>query len=116
MAFRFVSHPWEMQDLEDGVLVTLAHRDLDALMVPVLVDELFDLVLENGQRNLYLDFGRVHFLASIVIGKLLALDARLNTVGGRLVLCNVHKTLEDSLRAARVTDVVEVRAEEYQHA
>ena len=115
MSFRFLSHQWEMQDVEDGILVTLAHRDLDALTTPVLVDELYDLVLENGQRNLYLDFGRVHFLASVVVGKLLALDNRLRTVGGRLALCNVPDALYESLRAARVTETLDVRAGEYQN-
>jgi anti-sigma B factor antagonist len=114
MAFRFLSHPWTMQYKADGILLECTHKDLDAMTVPVLIDELYTLVLENGLPNLYLDFSQVNSTASAVIGKLVALDARLKKAGGRLVLCNVDPVLHETLEAAHIADTLEVRVSEYQ--
>ena len=108
---HFCTHPWEVQDMEDGTLVRFSQRDLDPETVSVLVDDLYELVLESGRPNLYLDFGRVYLLATMVIGKLISLDKKLQTHGGKLVLGNVNADLHQILRAIRVADVLEVRRE-----
>jgi anti-anti-sigma factor len=116
MSFHFLSHPWEVQDVEDGILVACTRRDLNAITVPVLVDELYELVLECGRPNLYLDFAQVNYLASIVIGKLLALDTRLHQIGGRLIVCNLDPSVYELCLAANVTEVLDLRVNEYQSA
>jgi anti-anti-sigma regulatory factor len=67
--------------------------------VAILADELFELALESGRPRLYLDFGAVDVLASIVPGKLLALERRLREVGARLVPCNLNPVLQELFRA-----------------
>lgn len=108
---HFCTHPWEVQDLEDGTLVVFSQRDLDPESVAVLVDDLYELVLESGRPNLYLDFGRIHLLATMVIGKLISLDKKLQTHGGKLILGNVKPDLHEILRTIRLADVLEVRSE-----
>ena len=112
MSFHFVSHRWEVQDVDGGTQVMLTQRDLESAKIPVLVDELFDLCLEGGQGVLFLDFRGVHLLASIVVGKLLALNARLRQSDCRLVLCNVEPTIHEMLQNTGVADVLEVRCAE----
>src|ERR1044071_1145210 len=99
MSFHFCSHAWEVRDMVDGTLVTLSNRDLSRDTVPLLVDELFELVQESGRANLYLDFGSVGLVPSLTIGKLVALSAKLQQHGGRLELRNVNSPLEESLEA-----------------
>lgn len=109
MSFHFVSHRWEIENVEDGMVVTVNPSDLDATHVSTQVDELFELMQESGQPNLYLDFINVHLAPSVVFGKLIALEGKLRQVGCRLVLCGVDAHLYDALQAAGLTDVFDVR-------
>src|SRR5260370_40706015 len=90
MSFHFCAHAWEVRHMQDGTHVTLSPRDLDSETVSVLVDELFDLVQENGQPDLHLDCADIPQIASVVVGKLLALNTRLREHGGRLILHHVN--------------------------
>jgi anti-anti-sigma regulatory factor len=95
MSMHFVSHPWEVQDVEDGTIVKLTQSDLDA----ALTDDLMELVLESGRPNLYLDLLEVRSLSSAIAAKLFALDRRLRDTGGRLILCNLASALHEALQA-----------------
>ncbi len=99
MSLHFVSHPWEVQDVEDGTLVRITPQDLGVEIVAVLVDELFDLTQEFGRSDLFLDLQEVRSLPSQVAGKLFALDRKLKGAGGRLVLCNLDAALYEQLQA-----------------
>ncbi len=100
MSLYVLSHPWEVQDVQDGTVVPIAHRDLDVETVSILADELFELAQESGRPKLYLDFKTVHFLTSVAIGKLFAVDRRLRELGGHLVLCNLNSALQELFLAA----------------
>src|ERR1700675_4472755 len=106
MSFHFCSHSWEVRDVHDGTLVKLANRDLDKETVPVLVDELFELVQESGQPNLYLDLSDIRFVPSVVMGKMLSLDTKLRQHGGRLVLMNIDPFIYQTFQATRLTEVL----------
>jgi anti-anti-sigma factor len=112
MALQFLSYNWEVENVDDGIMVTLSQRELDSKAIWILVDELFELALESGQQNLYVDFAHVRHLAGIVFGKLITLDKKLRDVDCRLVLCNVDRSLYQSFRAARLTDNLDIRAGE----
>jgi anti-anti-sigma regulatory factor len=91
---HFLSHPWEVQDVDDGTIVKLTQYDLDAAMA----DDLMELVLESGRPNLYLDLLEVQSLSSAIAAKLFTLDRRLRDNGGRLVLCNLASALCEALQ------------------
>ena len=99
MSLYTLSHLWEVEDVEDGISVRLTHRDLDVQTLSILADELTEIALESGRPTLYLDFGRVNLLNSVVIGKLFAVDRRLREAGGRLVLCNLDSNVGGVFRA-----------------
>jgi len=99
MSLYVLSHLWEVNDVEDGISVRLTHRDMDAQTLSILADELSELALESGRPTLYLDFGEVHLLTSVVIGKLFAVERRLREAGGRLVLCNLDPTRREVFEA-----------------
>jgi len=96
MALHFVSHPWQVQDVEDGTVVKLNEQDLRDTDV---VEDLLGIIAESGRPNLYLDLLEVRRLSSGLAVKLFALDRRLRTAGGRLVLSNLAPWLCEALQA-----------------
>jgi anti-anti-sigma factor len=98
--------------MPDGTLVKLTNRDLTKDTVPVLVEDLFELVQENGHPNLYLDLGSIHVIASVVLGKMLSLDMKLRQHGGRLVLVNIDPGIYQTFQSTRLTEVLEIRPAE----
>ena len=112
MSFHFCSHSWEVRDIEDGTIVKLRNRDLNADNVPALVDDLFVLVEESGRPNLYLDFADIGLAPSVAISKMVALTSRLDQQGGRLVILNVNPAMLEVLESLQLTDVLEIRNEE----
>jgi anti-anti-sigma factor len=112
MGFHFCAHAWEVRHAGDGTLVKLSPRDLDAGTMPVLVDELLDLVRESGQPHLYLDFTNLQQLPSEMHEKLLELNNQVKQTGGRLILLNVTGTIHDQLRESGITAMLEVRMQE----
>jgi anti-anti-sigma factor len=99
MSLYVLSHLWEVNDVEDGISVRLTHRDMDAQTLSILADELSELALESGRPTLYLDFGELNFLTSVVIGKLFAVERRLREAGGLLVLIDLDPTLREVFEA-----------------
>lgn len=112
MSFHFCSHSWEVRDLEDGTLVKLSNRDLSKETLPVLVEDLIELVMESGRPNLYLDLENIRLMASVVLGKMVALNTQLGGRGGRLILVNVDPSVYQQFQATRLTEVLDVRRAE----
>jgi anti-anti-sigma regulatory factor len=96
MSMHFVSHPWEVTDVEDGTVVKLSERDLQD---SGLTDDLLELALESGRPKLFLDLLEVRAMSSRVAGKLFALDRQLRDSSGRLVLTNLAPALCEALQA-----------------
>ena len=112
MGFHFCAHSWEVRTIDDGTLVRLSPRDLDAGTLPHFVEDLFELVLESGQPDLYLDFAELRQASSEVREKLTALGGKMRTQGGRLILLNVKPFIYESMQASGVTNAIDVRVEE----
>jgi anti-anti-sigma factor len=109
MSFRFCSHAWEIQHTRGGAVVSISARDLGPDTLPVLADELFDLVQEAGQNDLALDLGNLRQITDDAMGKFAELNTRLRQHGGRLILNRVQPTVYESLRTARLTDSLDVQ-------
>jgi CheY-like chemotaxis protein/anti-anti-sigma regulatory factor len=109
MSMHFISHRWEVTTVEDGIMVTFDQQDLDPPILSVMIDDLFELVQESGQSNLYLNFAKVHLLPSIAFAKLIALGDQLNQSGCRLILCNVDHHLYEFLEAGQLTENLDIR-------
>jgi anti-anti-sigma regulatory factor len=109
MSFHFCTHPWEVRDVANGLQVTLTRHDLDPTADSSLVEDLYELILESGQRDLYLDFGEIPMAPSVIIGQVVALNAKLGERGGRLIVINLDPAVHDTFRATRIGDVLELR-------
>jgi anti-anti-sigma factor len=99
MSLYILAHPWQVQDVADGTLVPISHRDLDVETLSIFADELCELAHENNLPRLYLDFQRVTSLTSVALGKLFAVNRRLKDIGVRLIVCNLSPELQAILHA-----------------
>jgi anti-anti-sigma regulatory factor len=106
MSFHFVSHPWHVQEIDDGTVVKVSAQDLDDSTLAIMVDDLFDLSMAEGRPNLYLDFQEVRFFPHMLVGQLVALDERLRQVGGRLVLQQIDPALMKRLLNTELADIL----------
>lgn len=75
-------------------------------------DQLYSLVEIEGHRNLLLNFGKVQFLSSAALGKLINLKKKVGAVKGKLKLCCIHKDLFEVFRITRLDQVFEIYDEE----
>ena len=106
MSFHFVSHPWHVQEMDDGTLVKVSAQDLDESTIAILVDDLFDLSMAEGRPNLYLDFQEVRHFPNNLTRQLVALDEKLCDVGGRLILQNIQPSIAKSIQHSKVAELL----------
>ena len=109
MSFHFLSHSWEVTDLDDGLMVTVSQQEMEETSLGLLMDEFGELIRESGQSNLYVDFGKVRFLTSNVFDKLIALDARVRDMACRLIVCDLNPALYQSFQADGLAYKLDVR-------
>ena len=62
---------------------------LDETNIQEIGQELFDLVDEEGARNLVLNFESVEYLSSAALGKLITLNKKVRQADGQLKLCAI---------------------------
>src|SRR5437762_14348763 len=80
----------EVEHIGDVTVVNFVDRKiLDEQNIQIIGEQLFSLVDEVGRRKLLLNFGNVEYLSSAALGKLITLNKKLQSVGGRLILCNI---------------------------
>ena len=76
----------EVKEVGDITLVTFVDKHIvDEVSIQIIGEQLLGLVDEVG-RQILLDFGQVEFISSPVLGKLIALQKKLQTVEGHLAL------------------------------
>lgn len=103
---------WEVKEVMDGTMVTLTAPESNPIALARMVDELWDLVQASQRPNLYIDFETVKMLASVVLGKLIALDKKLREGGGKLILVNLDPFLYKTFQVTRLTELLDIRPEE----
>src|SRR5204863_3976186 len=80
----------EVEDIGDITVVNFVDKKiLDEQNIQVIGEQLFSLVDELGRRKVLLNFKNVEFLSSAALGKLITLNRKLQSAGGKLVLCEI---------------------------
>jgi anti-sigma B factor antagonist len=94
----------EWQDAGDVAVLNVTDRWLrDEHTIIALFDEVDRLAEASGRRQLVLNFGRVEYLASYAMGKLVGLHKKLQESGGRLALCSLTPVV------AEIIDILKLR-------
>lgn len=97
----------------DVALVRFLDRKIiDAANIQELGDELFNLVEKEQKKNLVLNFATVEFLSSAALNKLIILDKKVKTAGGKMRLCNLRKEIYEVFAITRLNQVFEIKANE----
>ena len=80
----------QVEPVDKATVVSFVYRKiLDETNIQEIGRELFDLVDEEGARDLVLNFGNVEYLSSAALGKLITLNKKVKAVSGRLKLCAI---------------------------
>ena len=66
---------------------------LDGIAIEALGKHLFALVDEQARRKIVVDFSQVKLLSSMMLGVLVRLQKRAETINGRVVLCGLRPDL-----------------------
>ena len=77
-------------DMGDVAVVSFTEKKiLDEPNIQAIGEQLYSLVDDQGKKQLVLNFSRVEYLSSAALGKLITLNKKVQTVGGRLALCSI---------------------------
>jgi anti-sigma B factor antagonist len=84
----------EVQESGDVTVVAFTDRKiLDEQNIQSIGEQLYSLVDDAGRKKMVLNFGKVEYLSSAALGKLITLNKKIQAVGGRLALCNIDKQI-----------------------
>lgn len=84
----------EVQETGDVTVVSFTEKKiLDEPNIQAIGEQLYGLVEDSGRKKLLLNFGKVEYLSSAALGKLITLNKKVQAVSGRLALCNIDPTI-----------------------
>ena len=95
-----------------GVVAFTSSRILDQSNVQQLGDELDELVTVHKLAKIVLNFHRVGYMSSAVMGKLVALHKKLTATGGELRLCNIDKSIMEIFKIMRFDKLFKISKSE----
>jgi anti-sigma B factor antagonist len=103
----------EVEDIGDVTVVNFVDRKiLDEQNIQIIGDQLFSLVDEVGRRKLLLNFSNVEYLSSAALGKLITLNKKLTSAGGKLVLCHIAPTIYEVFEITKLDKFFTIKKEE----
>jgi len=91
-----------------GIVRFETSQVLDEMNVQQLGDELRDLVDKEYITRIIINFERVKFLSSAVLGKLISLHKRVLLEKGRLGLCNINKDVRQVFKITRLDKLIPI--------
>lgn len=87
-------------------------RILDEANIQEMGHELFQLVEEQGKKQLLLNFSGVEFLSSAALGKLITLDKRVKAHSGKLMLSNIRPEIYEVFKITRLNTTLDIKDDE----
>ena len=103
----------EVEDIGEVTVVNFTDRKvLDEQNIQVIGEQLFNLVEEAGRKKILLNFANVEYLSSAALGKLILLNNKLKTAGGRLILCNIDPQIYEVFEITKLNKVFNIQKEE----
>jgi anti-sigma B factor antagonist len=101
-------------DIEDVGDVTVARfidkKILDENNIQIIGQQLMDLVDVDGRRKIVLDFGNVDYLSSAALGRIVNLNTRLKSVGGKLALCAIRPEIHEIFKLTQLHKIINIQA------
>jgi len=95
-----------------AVVNFLTSQVLDELNVQQLGQELNDLVDKEGKTKLVINFSKIKFLSSAVLGKLISLNKKLSAQKGRLAFCHINSDIMQVFKITRLDKLIPIYDDE----
>ena len=102
-----------INEIGDVSIVRFSDRILDESNVLEVGRELFELLDQDGRKNLLLNFSDVTFLSSSALGKLITLHRKVKAVGGSLHFSNICPNIHSiNFSLTRLDQLFEIHEDE----
>jgi anti-sigma B factor antagonist len=102
-----------MTEIGDVAVIRFVDRKiLDAANIQELGEELFGLVEDEGRKQLLLNFSNVEFLSSAALNKLIILDKKVKSHGGKLKLSNLRPEIYEVFVITRLNQLFDIKDDE----
>ena len=88
------------------------HRILDERAIDILGDELYAVAEQEGCRNLLLNFSSVDRLSTVMLGKLLMVNKKMEAKGGKLRLCAIGPEIREVFNTTKLDRILDIRENE----
>jgi anti-sigma B factor antagonist len=103
----------EIEDIGDVTVVSFTDRKiLDEQNIQIIGEQLFGLVDEQGRKKILLNFSNVEYMSSAALGKLITLNKKVQSAGGKLVLCSIDPQIREVFEITRLDKVFAIRGDE----
>jgi anti-sigma B factor antagonist len=98
-----------MMPIQDILLVDFQHaRVLDAQVIEAIGRDLYALVDQQARKKLILDFSKVEFLSSQMLGVIMTLHKKSAAIKGRVVLCGLRPELKKVFALMKIDKLVPI--------
>jgi len=102
-----------VDEVGDVTLVNFVDKKiLDEQNIQMIGDDLFRLVDELGRKKVLLNFSNVEFMSSAALGKLIRLHQRLHSLGGKLILCGISKSILEIFEITKLDKMLTIVKDE----
>ena len=103
----------EVAEVGDVTVVRFVDRKiLDESNIQDMGQELFQLVEEQKRNKILLNFTSVDFLSSAALGKLITLDKKVKSHGGKLKLSNIQPDIYEVFAITKLNKLFDIRDDE----
>lgn len=83
-------------------------RILDQSNVQQLGEELDGLINDHGFTKIVLNFNKIHYMSSAVMGKLVGLQKKVQSHNGELRLCNISPSIYEIFEIMRFNELFDI--------
>ena len=91
-----------------GVVNFATSQVLDEMNVQQLGQELMDLVEKQYMVKMVINFEKIRFLSSAVLGKLISLNKRIAKEKGRLAFCSINDDIIQVFKITRLDKLIPI--------
>ena len=102
----------KLEKKQDVLVIRLLGR-LDAITAGEAEKRIL-ITIDNGEKNLLLDFQHVEYISSAGMRVLLSIAKRLRGLSGKLVLCSINTRVMDILKMSGFDHVIDLQQDEHE--
>lgn len=97
----------EISKEEDSTLITITETSLVGITVDELKIEAVK-IIESGEKKIVLNLSKTNYIDSSGIGKLLFINKKLITNGGKMEIINITPTLLDFFETLAIDKIITI--------